>query len=196
MAIGDKYRLSIVGDWGAANVAVNTIHFRMKSLGATPQDACLKLHDYFDTYVKIHQSNTFTWRYINWLSVGIVPPVSGTYTTGFPIAGSLAEDSVGQQLAAICTLRTQYAGRSYRGRIYLPALGETKGDGTGPIAAVQTSLNSMLSSMATTLGVGGSDPDLELVIWSKKLNTAYPISSGVARTAWGVIRRRRAGVGI
>lgn len=196
MAVGEIWRFSMIGDWGAGNIAVVTWHFRTISVSASLTALAADLKTSLDSYIKVEQSNTFYWRSIDYYLVSPTPPIVGSYTTGFPVQGTVAADSVGQQLAAVVTLRTSFAGRSYRGRQYWPGLAETKGDGTGPGASWMTNTQSMYTSaLIPKYGTTGTDTDWRLIVWSKKLATYNVVASALVRSAWGVQRRRRAGSG-
>lgn len=196
MAVNDIWRASLVGDWGAGNEAVVTFHFRAKTDPADPNVGVgPSLETYVDTYISPVQSNQFNFRYINFLRLKTGPPLSFTYTGGFPRVGDVASDSVGQQLAAILTTRTPYAGRSYRGREYWPAIPETMATNIGPTGTVTSALQNFATAMIAEFGASGSSPTFAWVVYSKKLDTYNTIETCLARSVWGVIRRRRSGVG-
>lgn len=196
MAVGEIWRFSCIGDWGAGNLAVVTWHFRTISVSASVTDIAAFLKSSLDGYIKAKQSNTFYWRSIDYLLVTPEPPIVGSYTTGFPLQGAVSADSVGQQLAAVVTLRTSFAGRSYRGRQYWPGLAETMGSGAGPGSSWTTDIQALYDTyVIPAYGTSGTDADWRLIVWSKKLATYNVVSSAVVRATWGVQRRRRAGSG-
>lgn len=195
MAINDIWRVSMVGDFSAGNQAIVTMHFREKSGIASKATLTAALVGRWTGGVITVQGNSFNWRQANWYPENVVPPTTTEITTGFPLTGLVAGDCVGQQLAAIVTFRTPYAGRSYRGRVYMPGISESNALMAGPGAGPQADLYTVFNGMVGIYGQGGSDPDWTWGVYSKKLNVFTPISSVVVRTVWGVIRRRRAGVG-
>lgn len=195
MAVGDVWRASIVGDWGAGNSGIITLHFQARTSVADLADVTAELVVLFTGEVITFQSNTWNWRQVNWYPENITPPTTVTHTTGFPLTGASAADSVGQQLAGILTLRTPFAGRSYRGRIYMPAWSEAFATGPGPTAGSLTNLQQLGNDLVTLYGTSGTDPDWRCGVWSRKRGEFNTLSSTLARTTWGVVRRRRAGVG-
>lgn len=195
MAVGDVMRLSVIGDWGAGNLAVWTLHFQARKVASDILDVCADLRGQINTHFPTMQSNTFYNRQINVYPENVTPPTTIEYTTGFPIQGAITTGAVGQQLAAVVTLKTSFAGRSYRGRVYLPGLGESQGEQVGPISGTVSYIQAIFDELVDTYGAGVADPDWRLVVWSKKLGQANAVTSAVARSVWGVQRRRRAGTG-
>lgn len=195
MAAGDIYRLSMVGDWSAVESAVITSHVRFKSPGATPDGAAELFKANLLALLGPKQSNTWAWRYVNWLSENLLPVRSGVYTTGFPVLGTLVSESLPYTVAAVVSLRTQYAGRSYRGRMYLPAVTEADSvAGRLSIAwvnAVQTYFEDLLANC----GGSGSNADYEWGVYSRKLAVFTPYLAAIVREVPGTVRRRRPGVG-
>jgi hypothetical protein len=196
MAAGDIHRISIVGDWSGTDLAVNTFHFRMKSSGGTPAGAVAYLVTQWVSLIKGYQSNTFTWRYANVISVNRTPPVSSIINTGFPQVGAVATDTLPYQVALVCSLRTQYAGRSYRGRLYVPAITEAQNTAGRFTSTITSAFETYLADMLAGVGSGGSNADYEWGCWSQKLTQFNPYVSDVVREVPGIIRRRRIGTGV
>lgn len=195
MAIGDIWRASILGDWGAGNSAVVTSHWKMLSVGADTDDIGLYLKTYLLDLLAPLQSNEFYWRQINFLSVNLTPEQSFIYTTGFPIQGARAVTSLPYQAAVVVTHRTRYAGRSYRGRWYLPAIPSDEVDNGSFLGALVTSLQTYHDDIQAAVGQGGANTDIQMGVYSKKLAHFEPISEFVVRAAVASQRRRRPGVG-
>lgn len=198
MAAGDIYRLSMVGDYSATEVSVVTAHVRFKSPGATPDGASALFKANLLDVLKTYVAPTYNWRYINWLSANLTPPRSGSYTTGFPVAGtqSSSGDPVPYTCAVVVSLRTNYAGRSYRGRMYLPGLTEGQSAG-GRVGQTQVNAwQTVFEDLLANCGGAGSNPDYEWGVWSRSLSVFTPYLSAIVREVPGTIRRRRQGVGI
>lgn len=195
MATNDVWRLSAIGSHSGTEIAVCTMHIRMKTNSGTPEGAAAYLKTNLWTLVATQQATTFRWDRIVGLSRNLVPPVSAEYTTGFPITGGAAYDELPRQVALVVTHKTAYAGRRYRGRHYLPAMTEAY-SGSGVFASTLTNaLQTYYDDLVAALGVGGTNADYEWVVWSAKNGAAYPVKQAIVRNNPAVIRRRRVGVG-
>lgn len=79
--------------------------------------------------------------------------------TGGAVAGTLAGDLLPPQTALCVTLRTAQAGRSFRGRVYLPGFGEGQNatggtiSSTGSCVAFVTAIKAALVASSLDLGV-------------------------------------------
>lgn len=105
------------------------------------------------------------------------------------VAGLAANDPMPQQTACCVTLRTALAGRSYRGRVYLPGYAEGQNDSNGnPVANVRTAaVNFMTDMMSLSQGAN----TLLLGVASKTLlETNIVTSVEVRDLVWDTQRRR------
>lgn len=195
MAIGDIYRVSIVGDYGAGLLAVYTLHFKMLSGIASVTSLAAALKNNPIENWKQYQVSTFNTRSINFNSVNVTPPVSVTYTTGFPVAGTGSGNAIPFTNAFLISIRTGYAGRSYRGRIYIPGHLEIQSDGSTVHSDIITAANTYWGAVVTTYGASGTDGDWQWVVYSHKLSQSFPVVSILPRNVWATQRRRRPGVG-
>lgn len=195
MALNDVWRLSLLGSHTGTEIAVVTMHVKLISGVGTFAGAAAYIKTNLVDLVATLQANTFRWDKINGLLVNTTPKQSGEYATGFPVTGSLAADETAHQTAIVVTHNTQYAGRSYRGRHYLPGFSETSNTSGLWIAATTNTLQTYYDDLVAALGLGGANADYQWVVWSDKLNVATPVSEAIVRQNPGVIRRRRIGVG-
>lgn len=196
MAANDIWRLSMVGDWSATEQAVVTAHVKFLSGAATFDGAAAYFKTNLLDLLKTLQSNGWNWRYVNGITVNVNPPQSGTYITGFPLTGTQASDSLPYTTALVTSLRTNYAGRSYRGRMYIPALSENSNAAGRCIQATVNSVQTYFEDLVAALGYGGSNADYQWGVYSRLLSQFYPFTAPVVREVWGTVRRRRPGVGI
>lgn len=119
--------------------------------------------------------------------------------TGGAVAGTSTGDILPPQIALCITLRTAQAGRSFRGRVYLPGFGE----GANNTAGVVSSTSSMVG-FVTAVKAALVTSSLDLGVLSRPAPTATPPRSGfitvvtsiVARDAVWDTQRRRAVPGI
>lgn len=195
MATNDVWRLSFLGSHSGTEIAVVTMHVKFLTGVATFAGACAYVKTNLVDLIKTKQASTFRWDQINGLLVNATPRQSDTYVTGFPVAGSDSALETPRQVALVVTHKTAYAGRSYRGRHYWPAMVAgnfaTPSWGSAMVAAIQTYYDDLVAG----IGSGGSNADYQWVVWSDLLNTATPVTAAIVRTNPAVIRRRRVGVG-
>lgn len=107
-----------------------------------------------------------------------------------PVAGVVGNSTFGPlplQVCAVVSLRTGFAGRSYRGRMYLPATGQ-------PLEADHQMSNTDCQSLAQGYVSFLHDVDFnnagKPVVVSTKLGTATPIASVVVDSRLDIQRRR------
>lgn len=195
MATNDIWRLSCLGLTGS-DLGVITLHVRMKSPGGTFAGAAEYIKTNLLTLLKGYQSNSFSWTGINGNSVNLTPPQSLSYSTGFPLVGAEnVSDAMPLQIACVTKLQTAYAGRSYRGRVYIPGMSEGHCAGSQFSVAMQNAYQTYWDDLVAALGSGGSSTDYELGVYSRKLSVFTPVTSAVVRRAAYTQRRRTAGEG-
>lgn len=195
MATNDVWRLSFVGSHGGTEIAVVTVHCRMKTANGTFAGLAAYWKTNWIDLVKTKQVTSFRWDRINGLKIDPLPKQADEYTTGFPAAGTLGGEETGHQLAVVVTHKTAYAGRSYRGRHYIPALPQTAIASGLWAGANFTPLQTYYDDIVAALGASGANTDYQWVVWSEKLNLYTPVLTAIVRNNPGVIRRRRLGVG-
>lgn len=197
MAQGDVWRMSLIGSHTGTELAVITMHILMKTGNGTFAGAAAYLKTNLIDLLKTKQNDLFRWDEIRGLTVNTSPPRADLYNTGLPAAGTITTtDELPHQVAMIVSTKTAFAGRSYRGRNYLPALNEgDSGDGlflNATVDAIQTYYDDLVAA----LGDSGANADYKWVVWSEKLQAANGITDTIVRNVPGVVRRRRIGVGV
>ena len=115
------------------------------------------------------------------------------------VPGTGSGDPLPNQLAAVVTLRTALAGKSYRGRAYFSGAIEAENDGTGKIAAgLNTALVTFMTNVQTDLASSG----ITLAVISRPRaappfpvawpGAVTPVTAIVTRdTEWDTQRRRK-----
>ena len=195
MAQGDVWRLTFIGSYGGTEQAMITMHILMKTANGTFAGAAAYLTTNLINLIKTRQSSSFRWDEVRGLTVNTSPPRAELYNTGYPISGTDVADAQVHQVALIVSTKTYYAGRSYRGRNYLPAMTEnssTAGLWTNSVVdAVQTYYDDLVAALGGT----GSNNDYQWGVWSEKLQAFNAIADTIVRNVPGVVRRRRVGVG-
>lgn len=109
-----------------------------------------------------------------------IDPVEATITTdstGLPIAGTSAGDPLPMENATLVSLRTGNIGRSYRGRMYLPAVSDGQVDENYTLTvagniAEQTA--GMFAQFNAGIGVANASKATP-VVWSKVLSDSFEI---------------------
>lgn len=196
MATGDVWRLSLIGSHAGTELAVITMHIKMKTGTGTFAGAAAYLKTNLLDLLKTQQASTFRWDEIRGLTVNTTPPLADLYNTGFPLAGSLGVEETAHQTAIVVSTKTLYAGRSYRGRNYIPAIPESGFTGGLVTSSVGNALQTYYDDLVAALGNSGSNADYMWVVWSEKLQASNGVVDTIVRDVPGVIRRRRVGVGV
>lgn len=196
MATDDIWRLSFIGSHSGTELAVITMHIRMKTGSGTFAGACAYLKTNLIDLVKTQQSNTFRWDEIRGLTVNLTPPRADLYNTAFPVVGTVVTEETAHQVAAVVSVKTAYAGRSYRGRNYLPAISEASWSQGLLSSATGNALQTYYDDLVAALGANGSNADYQWVVWSEKLQQGNAVTDTIVRDVPGVVRRRRVGVGV
>jgi hypothetical protein len=121
------------------------------------------------------------------------------YNTSAPVAGTGAGDPMPNQMAAVVTLRTALAGKSYRGRVYIGGANEAENDSAGHIvAAYNTAIAAFITGVQTDMATEG----ITLAVMSRpRTAPPFPVAWGGAITPvtaittrdvlWDTQRRRK-----
>lgn len=166
MAIGDVVRLQLRGRLHGQAV-YNVLHFRYKTAGASDAALASTVAQAFATALRAHQSNEFTWEsavaraLVPARDAVAVPMPSGTI-------GQVVANSLPAVCAAVIKLGTGVPGREHRGRLYLGGIPATVETDSRLDSAYVSDLQSTMAQLVATYGAGGSDPDYEWGIFSRK----------------------------
>lgn len=195
MASGDIWRLS-------ANVLmfdqeqVNVWHFE-EPVGA-PTDAGQSLLNAFeDAALDSYRACFSNQGYVQLVEArqvtGGTAVAQRSYNTTTGIGGRSGSDTLPLQAAAIITWRTGLAGRSRRGRSYMPSTVE--GD-IGQAGGIGSTYVSLLANFATDL-ILMIEPitlaEWQMHVWSPTLSVATQVTEFVVRPYLGTQRSRRSG---
>lgn len=203
MAVGDIWRLAFRGV-ELGQEYVNVFHIKFLTIAATPATAGSRIDTLlYAPVVATRMTNDFHFTGIHGRQLSVPAPV---YDSAYALAGGVATDNLPPQSAMVATLRTGFAGRSKRGRLYFGAFPESaQVDGVWDAAWV-TAFQNALDAMVAALGLGGTDPDYQWGVWSRVLggedpgpyNLAAgwtPITAAVVRSTVYTQRRRAIGIG-
>lgn len=163
--------------------------------GATDAQIATQLDAVFFPVMKPLISTLTTYRGVGVRKRFPLPLGSLSSTIANLAAGTGSASLLPRQVSGIITARTALAGKSYRGRLYIPFPGTGDLDGTilaKPIASYQTRLNALGAALLPgfTAGVGGNTNSFAPVIFSKKLSASTPITQFLGQLLWATQRRR------
>lgn len=199
MAVGDIYRLSCVWERAASqDNAVNVFHFRQGDppIFDTPAE---DLVGAFVEEVELAYSNCVNPGYA--LTKYTVRQVTGgleifEQSTNIPGNVGSATTQLAAQVAGIVSWRSGLAGRSRRGRTYLPPADELEISSGLWIDDYITRESSFVNTMINLMNVSTiTHAAWELVIWSTVLALATPVTGVVLPRTPATQRKRRLGVG-
>lgn len=196
MAQGDVWRLTFIGSYSGTELAMITMHIKMKTANATFAGAASYITTNLIQLLKTKQASSFRWDEVRGLTVNTSPPRAELYNAGYPIACTAAGETQVHQVALVVSTKTYYAGRSYRGRNYIPATTESDTQSGLYTNALVDAVQTYYDDLVAALGGTGSNVDYEWGVWSEKLQAFNAISDTIVRNIPGVVRRRRVGVGV
>lgn len=172
MAVNEIWKGSAHGLTPGSGEFVNSFYFKMKSASDPADTIGAFLRDEFINNYKAVCTTDLSWDRIECRRLSL-PPIGSDFVTSFPIAGAGTAVCKDYRAAGVVTLRTASLGRSYRGRLYLPAPDPdqyTQGQfQSGWISGVGTIFDDILAAV----GVGGSNTDLLWGVWSRVLGEVY-----------------------
>ena len=188
--IADTFRCAFKWQSSAGQTAINVLHFAVPSPGPTGSDVFEAIQDSWTRNMTFVVSNTAV---VTEIDVTPLDGVSATFTgaTGSPLqfTGSAGGDFV-PALACVVKLQTDQRGRSKRGRVYLPFVGEAENvNGTlnsTDIASMQTAWTAFLAAVAV-------DPTTPMVLTvaSYKLASQRAVINALVEGVAATQRRRQ-----
>lgn len=182
MALGDTYKVTMVFQ-GVATLPNMTTGFHIQEQGlVAPQitdvgEACIAWWDTelegsgFTDGEKGLYDDTVSLVQVDLRRIDPLEPIVFSYTTGLPIAGTGASQTLPRENAVLTSLRTGNIGRSYRGRLYLPPIAENAVDENLTLAVAESNSEQFVG--LCHLMSGFSHP---VVVWSKTLGQATEVT--------------------
>jgi hypothetical protein len=193
--------------WGVSGVAyaVNVIGVRNASAVAITQALTNTIGAAVKTSFATSGLNAQLATIVTLMNVGLRDIATANkpefLDAGAAVAGTMAGDMLPPQTALCVTLRTALAGRSFRGRVYLPGWAEGANAATGVAsAAASTAAAAFMVGVGTALATSGLDGG----VVSRPAPLAVPpragfvtsVSAYVVRDLVWDTQRRRAHPGI
>jgi|SRR3990172_3330456 len=149
---------------------VDDIGAEVKAMWDTGHAAGNEVEAYYDDTTELQAVTLRKWDPLE--------PSIATYTTGLPLPGTATSESLAPSSATVVSLRTAKIGRSYRGRIYMPAMAESIVD-QGALSSVEADQLAVafaeLFDAWRSIGLLGATI-AEAVVYSKTLGTAERIT--------------------
>jgi len=199
MAIGDIFKLAVV--WKTVDersTFVNTFHYRQETPLVFDEPGEDLVQAFISEALPAYRAMVTSIAQVVQYSVyGITNPLYIYEESPAPVAGLVSGEALPLQNAAIITWRTGLAGRSRRGRTYLPPTGESQQNGGVLLASFLTLMNSFAedASLLNPLTVNPLIATWQLGVWSETYQYFNPVTSHIARQTIATQRRRRAGSG-
>jgi len=177
-------------------VAINNVHFRATSVVANPTTAhfaALLGTTMPALYIALMSPSA---DYIGVATQKIFPVpkhIPDVDLTGIGV-GTATGHILPRQTSGIVTKRTAFAGKKYRGRVYVPFPSEADNQdpqGT-PTAGYITRLNTFKTSLIGnwTINTGGNQATMVPVLWHEDTSTYTDITGSTSQARWGTQKRR------
>lgn len=196
MAIGDFYTLTVKAEnIASGDDAVNVLCFQQQTglvldepgedLVEAWQDTCQPL------YITL-LSSAYT---LTGLTVRAKSDPEYIYeASGLNVNGTSTGDCLPPVSAPLVSLRTGFAGRRNRGRIYMPPTSELH-QVAGVLQTTYTDAWADYIDSMLPAGGGLEFAQWQLSVWSEANNAGRPVTTYLLRTILATQRRRRPGVG-
>lgn len=204
MAVNDVVRAAIIGTYDGQTV-VNVLHFQQKPASSEDLTVIKAAVEALLDVVKVPLMPQMTWTNLR-LTKLLNPPQTFEYDLTKAGTGA-GTDGVPGVAAVITSWKTQYAGRSYRGRNYWAGLSEGLSTYGQIQSAAQSTMSASLATWLQTWGATGTNPTYQVGVWSRKTGANFdsagklinynvgagftPYTSVIVRNALGSQRNRR-----
>lgn len=195
-AINDFYRV-IFASWYDGQYGLNIRYYKVTAIGGLGLDEPTIAQAFFLNFGILYQplmNDDSVFLGCSIRNLTRVPAAAAVQSTGAGLTGTGGATPLPSQVTGIITLRSAFAGRSNRGRIYIPfpAAEANDADSDRPSGTYVTDAQVLGDNLASDF-VPGVDPDTVTMVPVVKvadLPSLSPITSGVARQAWATQRRR------
>ena len=195
MPLGDILQIRIecsMGDQASENIR----HIQIMSVTA-PEPPYSAIADQLSTglsakYIPAIATNA---RY-NGVAVRRVKPLPPTIETISLIGanpGTATGDAMPGQVAGLGNLKSAFAGRAFRGRVYVPFPAESdNGPDGAPTAAYLVKLQALIDLLVAggTITLGGGNLTFNWVLYHRVAGTTTPLTVATARPKFATQRRR------
>jgi hypothetical protein len=177
-------------------LGLNVLHYKvLASLGTSPpeQDIADAFAGSSAAVYKALLSQDAEFYGVGIQKIFPLPKPVATFSANGRGAGTDAFSLMPTQVTGLLTWRTEFAGRAFRGRSYLPfpAKDASSGDEI-PGAAYLANLFSWATAISAplTVGGGGNTRRFELGIWQRHSSAWVAVHDFLVRRKWATQRRR------
>lgn len=175
--------------------AVNILHYKVTGLtgtGATEAAVLTALETVHITLYKLLLCQQADYAGTVLQRVHPLPTGLAYYTTASAGAGTGGLVLLPGQTCGSITKQSAFAGRRYRGRIYIPWPSEADNADGRPIGAYTVAVDAWADVLTDSIVVGGGANTLTLdpVIWSPTTQTSTPFLVARVNAYWTTQRRR------
>lgn len=196
MAIGDKYRLSVIlfGFNGTIEVVNNFCYNADEAtiLSSQAEDLVQAFRATAEDLYRATFSNAF--EIVEYRVRQLPTPTQFGDFSITPTGGTLTGDVLPPQVSGLLSWKTDQLGKRHRGRTYLPPANEASVTAGVFTAAYQSAVNDFRDA-AIVIGDGIETALYSLHVWSDEDQAARPVTAGIFKLSPATQRRRRAGVG-
>src|SRR5262245_41713433 len=180
-------------------LGVNVIHYAVsgeQGTGASPQQVAVAADNKFAVVYKPLLANTAEWRGVIAGKIFPLPPSLTGLSNGNAGLGTAVGIIQPSQVSGIITKLTGFAGRTYRGRVYVPfpVQSDSLTDGRHTTVGYQDRLKAIGDQLLVPIsaGAGGNTTTLIAVILHRANMSFTPVTLYNARGLWATQRRRGA----
>ena len=188
MAVGDVHRAWF--QWSNAQTGKNLtsgFHFIQEGLSVNDAEVHDAMEDWWTSQKTKHAAN-IVLDALHIRRVSPPEPIIRTRSLSPGVAGTASGEALPGETAPVISLRTASIGKSYRGRMYLPPVGEALSDGqlsTSTQDDIETYFETLMTTMAS---VGTLMP---VVVYSDALNVATEVTHVLVDRRIRAQRRRQ-----
>jgi len=178
-------------------IAVNRLFYEVENVqgaGADTDAAADRLNTIFAFAYRGMMPSSADYRGVSVQRIFPLPRTVASINVTLAGPGSALGGLQPSQVAALVAKRTDFAGRSFRGRAYVPFPADTfqAADGNPATTFVTGELLTFANLIDDTLtaGVLLDTVDLKPVLWKLPVGPATPVTQTIARALWATQRRR------
>lgn len=194
MAVNDVYKVALVGRVAQDDIVI-THHYRMTAFGSSEATSQQELIDEWVTNCQgLWLGLSYGDYVMDYIGVKNVTQNMDELTQEIDLNGTQSGEGMPNFVSPVVSLRTGFAGRSNRGRNYLPPPSEGNCQGNNIVLAMATAIRDYYNA-AIALGPGATGATFGMTVYSRVLSSDKMVTNFLVRTPLGTQRRRRIGVG-
>lgn len=195
MAVNDIYQLTIVQSLHGQKI-LNVLHYKATQApsSGTYEAALIQAFGVIAIpSLKAFQSEELNHEALAVQKIWPLPPTHATLDTTYSGPGLIPGDSLPTSVTSVITKVTAFAGRKYRGRVYVAGVPVTSENDS----QLQVGDLAVLGAFAENLdnGIGAVGASFQPVLWHRSSNTSDNLIDAVARPILRNQRRRQVGRG-